>query len=78
MFIHIVDFTSTKQPNHELNIQFDEDFGLPYIHTVSPQSSFYQHLPPTYRRNIWIVSILDSEPITPTEVYEAIEYSLKQ
>jgi len=78
MFIHIVDFTSTKPPHHKLHIQFDEDFGLPYIHTVSPQSSFYQHLPPTYRRNIWIVSILDSEPITPTEVYEAIEYSLKQ
>jgi len=76
MFIHIVDFKSTKPPNYELNIKFDEDFGLPLIPIVHPQSSFYQNLPPFYRRNIWIVSINDTEPVTPTEVYETIQYNV--
>jgi len=58
-------------------VEFDEDFGLPYIPIVSPTSAFYQHLPPIYRRNIWIVSIQDIEPITPTEVYEAIHHHLE-
>ena len=77
MFIHIVDFTSTKPPTYELNIKFDEDFGLPLIPIVHPQSSFHQNLPPSYRRNIWIVSINDTEPVTPTEVYETIHHHIQ-
>ena len=77
MFIHLVDFSSTKSQNYDVDVNFDEDFGLPYIATVHPQSAFYQHFPPLYRRNIWIVSIHDSEPITPTEVYETIAHLLE-
>ena len=77
MFIHIADFSSTKPPKYEIDIQFDEDFGLPFIQSVPPQSSFYQHLPPIYRRNIWLVSIQDTEPITPTAAYETIAHLIK-
>jgi len=77
MYIHLVDFSSTKPPKYELNVIFDEDFGLPLIQSVHPQSSFYQNLPPFYRRNIWIVSINDTEPVTPTEVYETITHLLQ-
>jgi len=76
MYIHRVDFSSTKPPTYEFQVTFDEDFGLPLIQTIHPQSSFYQNLPPFYRRNIWIVSINDTEPVTPTEVYESITHHL--
>jgi len=76
MYIHLVDFSTTKPPTFELNVSFDEDFGLPLLQTVHPQSSFYQNLPPFYRRNIWIVSINGTEPVTPTEVSETIAHHL--
>ena len=78
MFIHIVDFSSTPPPKYDLDIHFDEDFGIPYLKQIDPQSSFYQHLPPMYRRNIWIVAIQDTEPITPTAAYETIAHHIKQ
>ena len=73
LFIHLVDMTNENKPLYGLQIKYDDNFGLPLIDIVSPESSFFNHLPVSYRRNIWIASIEDDEPITPSGAYEAID-----
>ena len=72
LFIHIADFSNEKPPHYGLDISFDSSYGLPIIKSVSPTSSFYQHLPASFRRNIWITAVEDDEPISPKAVYDAV------
>ena len=73
LLIHIADFSYENPPHYGLDISFDSSYGLPFIKNVSPTSSFYQHLPASYHRNIWITAVEDDEPISPQAAYNAID-----
>ena len=76
LFYHLVDMSIEKPPHFGIDIKFDDAFGLPIIHNIHPNSSFFNHLPVRYRRNIWIVSIENEEPITPSAAYDAIQENI--
>ena len=68
--------TNTNYP-YGIIISFDEYYGLPFIKQIEETSPWYHLLPPKFRRNIWILSINTSEPITPTVAYDTISHYLK-
>ena len=76
LFYHIVDFSSSPPPNFELEILYDDAYGLPMIKEVHPSTAFYSHHPARLRRNIWLVAVQDTEPISATEAYKTLRFHI--
>lgn len=56
-----------------LTITDDDVYGIPVIQKMGKTSPFYRNLPCRFRRNSFIISINEDEPITTERVYEYIE-----
>ena len=75
---HKVDLTLAPHYPYGIIIGFDDYFGIPFAKYIEDTSPWYLLLPPKFRRNVWIVSINATEPITPTAAYEAIIHYSQQ
>lgn len=77
IFDHSVDISKGIHFPFGIFIQFDEHFGIPFVKEIPSSSPWYTNLPAKFRRNIWILSIESTEPITATAAYDAIQHEIK-
>ena len=75
---HTVDISICTHHQYGIQITYDEHFGLPFVKKIENTSPWYLNLPGNFRRNVWILAINSSEPITPTSAYEAIAFHSKK
>ena len=64
-------------PIHATTIGFeiydDTYFNIPYIHKIIPDTPAYEQIPSIHRRNMFIISINDEEPITSTFAIDLLQ-----
>ena len=75
---HKVDISKTNKFPFGIFIQFDEHFGVPFIKEVPSNSPWYTNLPAKFRRNIWLLSVGTTEPITASAAYDAIQFEISK
>ena len=75
---HKVDLILAPVYRYGIINSFDEYIGLPFAKYIDNTSPWYLLVPPKFRRNVWIVYINATEPITPTAAYEAITHYSKE
>ena len=60
-----VDLSHSKTRPFGIFVQYDKHFGLPLVKEILPPSPWYINLPAKFRRNMWILGVNNTEPITP-------------
>jgi hypothetical protein len=56
-----------------ITLAFDDDYCLCYLASCDAVSLFLQALPPYYRRNIYILTVNDSDPVTVDDTLAALK-----
>ena len=77
LYEHNVDFSSISTHPFGVFISYDDHFGLPFVKEIPTHSPWYVNLPAKFRRNIWILCISSSEPITAMSAYDALHHHVK-
>ena len=77
MYEHTVDLPSASTHPFGILITCDDHFGLPFVKEIPIHSPWYVNLPAKFRRNIWVIGISLSEPITATSAYDTLQYHAK-
>ena len=78
IYEHTVNFASASIFPFGAHITYDEHFGLPFVKEFPSYSPWYVNLPAKFRRNIWILAIESTEPITASSAYDALLFHIKE